>query len=61
MADFWALLCVMFYCDFVVIPCGVLGQVWCLVVSISDLCLRSYFFYSDQIEESVASFRVAVF
>ena len=31
------LLCVMFYCVFVSFPCGVLGQVWCLI------CLLSYF------------------
>ena len=30
---------VMFYCDFVTFPCGVLGQVWYLIVSIPDLCL----------------------
>ena len=43
-ADLKALLCVMFYCDFVTFPCGVLGQVWCLIVSISDLCLLFYFY-----------------
>ena len=32
-----ALLYVMFYCVFVTFPCGVLGQVWYLIVSISDL------------------------
>ena len=37
------LLFVMFNCDFVTIPCGVLGQVWCLIVYIPDLCLLSYF------------------
>ena len=42
-ADLLALLCVMFYSDYVSFPCGVLGQVWCLNVSISDLCLLSYF------------------
>ena len=24
-------------------PIGILGQVWCLIVSISDLCTHSYF------------------
>ena len=38
-ADPFAILCVMFNCDFVTCPCGVLGQVWCLIVSISDFCL----------------------
>ena len=33
-----ALLYVLFYCVFVTFPCGVLGQVWCLIVSIPDLC-----------------------
>ena len=36
-----ALLCVMFYCVFVTFPCGILGQVGCLIVSIPDLCLLS--------------------
>ena len=38
-ADLLALLCVMFRCVFVTFPCGVLGQVWYLIVSIPDLCL----------------------
>ena len=38
-----ALLCVMFSCVFVTFPCGVLGRVRYLIVSISDLCLISYF------------------
>ena len=33
----------MFNCVFVTFPCGILGQVWYLVVSIPDLCGRSYF------------------
>ena len=41
--DLLALLCVMFNCDFVTFPRGVLVQVWCLIVSIFDLCLLSYF------------------
>ena len=28
---------------FVIFPCGVLGQVWCLIISIPDLYLLSYF------------------
>ena len=39
-ADLLALLCVMF-CVFV--PCGVLGRVGYLIVSIPDLCLLTYF------------------
>ena len=49
-ADLLAFLCVMFYCGFVSFPCGVLGQVWCLIVSISDLCLLSYFLYEASLD-----------
>ena len=38
-----ALLYVMFSCVFVTFPCGILGQVLYLIVSIPDLCLLSYF------------------
>ena len=42
-ADLLALVCDV-YCGFVTFPCGILqGQVWCLIVSISDLCRLSYF------------------
>ena len=37
------LLFVMFNCVFVTFPCGILGQVWYLIVSIPDLCRLSYF------------------
>ena len=37
------LTCVMFYCVFVTFPCGFLGQVWYLIVSIPDPCLLTYF------------------
>ena len=42
-ADLLALLCVMFPCVFVILPYGVSDQVWYLIDSISDLCLRHYF------------------
>ena len=33
----------MFYCFFFVsFPCGILGQVWYLIVSFPDLCYLSY-------------------
>ena len=35
------LLFVMFYYIFVTFPCGILGQVWYLIVSIPDLCRLS--------------------
>ena len=31
------------YCDFVTFSCGVLGQVWYLIVLIPDRCLLTYF------------------
>ena len=33
----------MFNCVFATFPCGTLGQVWYLIVSIPDLCQLSYF------------------
>ena len=36
------LLFVIFNCDFVTFPCGILGQMSYLIVSISDLCRPSY-------------------
>ena len=42
MADLLTLLYVMFYCVFDAFPWGVLGQVWCLIVKILELCLLSY-------------------
>ena len=36
------LLFVMSNCDFVTFPCGILGQVWYLIVLIPDPCLLSY-------------------
>ena len=43
MAYLLALLCVMFSFVFVTFPCGVLGQVWFLIVSIPYLSLLPYF------------------
>ena len=36
------LLFVMSNCDFVTFPCGILGQVWYLIVLIPDFCRLSY-------------------
>ena len=41
MADLLALVCDV--CVFVTFPCGMLGQVWYLIVLIPDLCHLSYF------------------
>ena len=41
-ADLLALVCDV-NCVFVTFPCGILGQVWYLIVSIPDLCRLSYF------------------
>ena len=35
---------VMSYFDVVTFPIGILGQVWCLIVSLPDLCPLSYFY-----------------
>ena len=32
-------------CDFVTFPCGILGQVWYLIVLIADFCHLSYFVF----------------
>ena len=37
------LLFVMSNCDFITFPCGILGQLWYLIVLIPDLCRLSYF------------------
>ena len=34
---------VMFNCVFVTFPCGILGYVWYMIVSIPDLCQLYYF------------------
>ena len=39
----WLTSWLLFNCVFVTFPCGFLGQVWCLIVSIPDLCHLSYF------------------
>ena len=41
--DLLAFLYVMFCCVFVTFSCGIFGQVLCLVVSIPERCLLSYF------------------
>ena len=41
--DLLALLSVVFSCVFIIFSCGVLGRVWCLIVSIPDLCILPYF------------------
>ena len=33
---------VMSFCEFVTFPCGILGQVWYLIISIPDLYPLSY-------------------
>ena len=43
------LLFVMFNCVFATFPCGILGQVWYLIVSILDLCRRSFFTYPKEL------------
>ena len=49
------LLCSLLPCGFVTFPCGILGQVWYLIVSIPDLCCLSYFehFFMSQLHFTV--------
>ena len=48
------LLFVMFNCIIVTFPCGILGQVWYLIVSIPDIYRLSYFDYlKDNIDLTV--------
>ena len=42
-ADLLALVGDVMFIVFVTFPCGILGQVWYLIVSFPDLCLLSYF------------------
>ena len=45
-ANLLALVCDV-YCGLVTFPCGILGQVWYLIVLIPALCLLSYFYYAN--------------
>ena len=49
-AELLALFCVVLSCIFVILPYGVLGQVWYLIASIADLCLTICFKGTIQIE-----------
>ena len=55
-SDLLALLCVMFPCVFVILLYGVLGQVWYLIVSISDLCLLPNFKLLRKSNDSLKTF-----
>ena len=45
---------VIFNCVFVTFPCGILGQVWYLIVFIPGLCRLSYSFYSHKFQLSLS-------
>ena len=45
--------CVMSNCDVVTFPFCILGQVWCLIVSIPDLCPLSDFLYGSSSSERI--------
>ena len=47
------LLFVMSNCDFVTFPCGILGQVWYLIVLIPDLCRLFYFTYIGSLRNQI--------
>ena len=44
------LLFVMFYCVFVTIPCGILGQVWYLIVSIPECNMYGVYLFHILLE-----------
>ena len=65
------LLFVMFSCNFVTSPCGTLGQVWYLIVSIPDICplssleckaitIEAYVANSSVIEAILSTLRINV-
>ena len=51
----WFSICHVFLC-FDTSPCGVLGQVWCLIVSIPDLCLLHYLVREGQTDDYFSFF-----
>ena len=59
------LLHVVFNCVFVTFPCGILGLVWSLIISIADLCPLSYlvhfFFQNCQILLSLQCVKAILF
>ena len=59
-ADLLALLYVMLYCVFVTFPCGVMGKVWCMIVSIPDLYLLSYFDISCELSRNFKPFSLII-
>ena len=38
------------YCIFVTFPCGILGQVWYLILSFPNLCCLSYFLWLQNVK-----------
>ena len=48
-----AALVLMFNCVFVTFPCGTLGQVWYLIVSIPDFCRLSFFVNCLQLQTTL--------
>ena len=57
-ANLLALLFVMSSCIFVTLPCGVLGQLWFLIVLTPDLCLLPCF--NKDLHSDAHAFNVAV-
>ena len=49
-ANLLVLLYVMFSCGFVSFLCGVLGQVWCLIVSIPDFCILPHIVITNKLK-----------
>ena len=44
------------YFIFLTFPCGIMGEVWYLIVSLPDLCLPSYFYRYHKIRKAFSKF-----
>ena len=51
------LLFVMFNCVIATFPCGILGQVWYLIVSIPDLCHLCY--YKSKVKANILKYCIS--
>ena len=57
-ADLLVRLYVKFSCVLVSLPCGVMGQVWYLILSILDLCLFTYFVHYTFLKLQYSSHKI---
>ena len=48
-------------CEVVTFPIGILDQMWCLIVSLPDLCPLSYFFTINTLPYSELEYDLNIF